>query len=1453
MNQVVWNPQNDLFSTGTAGGNITIGGTVDDDATRTLLELVANGTTTSGNLDVQGAIGGTTPLNGFAAFGGDLKLHADVRTTGPGTFGGAVAFNTATVTLVGNANPATPMTITIKTDASGGTADAGSFSSLGAINHQAGTGAVSLVIDTSAGTGHLGADISLGSIGASQALGGLSLIAGNANVSVADVTLTGAFSSSGATFGNSGAVTTGGNAVTINQTGLVTISAPIVAGAGVVGITGAGITTTAAGTLGGAAITLTGGSGNIVLGAAVTGTGLFTSGGAGFSNAALISADGITINQSGAVAINAGLSSAGFAVNVTGAGITSAAGGGFPEAAVTLNGGTSPVNLTGAVAATGALGITGAGITTHAGATLGGAAITLTGGTGNVTLGAAVTGTGLFTSGGAGFSNAALISADGITINQTGAVAINAGLSSAGFAVNVTGAGITSAAGGSIAGSAITLNGGTLPVNLTGAVTGTGALGITGAGITTNAGATLGGAAITLAAGTGNVTLGAAVTGTGLFTSGGAGFSNAALISADGITINQTGAVALNAGLGSAGFAVNVTGAGITSAAGGAITGSAITLNGGTSPVNLTGAVTGTGALGITGAGITTNAGAALAGTTINLTGGTGNIVLGDTVTGTGLFTSGGAAFSNAALISAHGITINQTGAVAVNAGLSSAGFAVSVTGAGITTGAGGSIAGAAITLAAGSGNVTLGDTVTGTGLLTASGVNFSNTAAVTTVGATVTMTGPVSILAAFAGGSGAVSITGAAFNNTAALSGNSIKLSESGAITLAGDVNANGGAGAITISTSSGGVTQTAGVVSGASLALSGTGTFALPMVNSVGTLAANVTGALTFTNGSNLVIGTAGSPAVNGITATAVTLNVTGTTTISQNVTASAGDITIASAVTIAAGSPTVSASGNLTTGALNIVSGTPSLSAGGDLVAGAVSVSAGTPVLSAVGDLTTGAITGAGNLTLKSGVPGVTNITSVISVGAIGTAPTPGNRFGNITFLSASVVQLGGDIFAGNVSFQDNIASGTRTDVPVVATIFGDTTAFPSHTLTIDANGTFTMEQNQKLSVDDSSGAASPIGNLTIKTNHQTLTVGDLSALGKIDLDTGDVNTHIVLVNRPPAHERLSSGSADPNPDLGMDIVAGFNGTGAISMRGTIEVVGGSSTHRIQFAAVNASQDIQSVAGVLNYLPGSNLEVIPVDISTSTPITEPKLLFGTTVLDLVAVGTSGQSPSSLQGSVIPRDVQTLQPDQGQEISGALRDALRELGIYARDLRPDEIIEYLIGRALYDDVPYKLDPLPTDTQVASNRLPYSPVLPTVDAYRELFFKPELDANGNEVMENGKPKMVSQDQAILTLFGQTWQQYRSDKQDAATPEGYRGYLEANEKNDPRFPQALSNLNQLRDLLGMIKGLGLTDTEFGVSRKVLLSKVRPANIREEDFLAVVNGPTTRTNGATAAR
>jgi filamentous hemagglutinin family protein len=840
----------------------------------------------------------------------------------------------------------------------------------------------------------------------------------------------------------------------------------------------------------------------------------------------------------------------------------------------------------------------------------------------------------------------------------------------------------------------------------------------------------------------------------------------------------------------------------------------------------------------------------------LTLTAGTGDVVLG-VATLTGPFFSSGRDFQGNGLISATGITLSHTGAVTLGDsigtdGLSTAGN-IDITGNLVSLSANASISGA---------NVALTDTVG------------------TTLAGQVTATG------------GFTSTGDAGFNlagGSIGTSGADVSIDHAGGlVTLGGNINAGGGA----IHIAGSGVTQSAGVLSGATLALEGTGTFDLGMANNIGTLAADVSGPLTFINAGSLVVGDAGSPAISGIATDggALTLTVnSGTLTIDSAIDAGAGAITLAgptitdasSGITggeiaiNAAGTATlggqITGGGNVTiTGAAisatgGITGATASLTSGGALTAGSITTTVGSILLSSpspidlsgtflsaggfnagavdlsghtaittagLPGITLGAITGSSNLVLTSHGGGA------IVVGAIGSS---GAHMGDVTFNASTTVQLNGDIFAKNIAFMDDIDGGTRA-VPSAATIFRD------GSLTISADGTFTMEQNQKLSVHDS---LLNIGDLSIITNGGDITLGDLAALGRILIDTGSVAGHIRVLARDSARVLLPSGSLTSEPDKGTDIVSSFGGNDPIHLRGTVEVVGGSKTRHVRFGAPLI--DLNAVPGQLNYLPGSTKFIVPVNTPDGSVANEANFLFGTQVLDLVAKGTSGQPPSSLQGALIPREVQLITLERGTALTGALRDALRELGIYARDVRTDEILEYLIGRALYDDVPYKLDPSPTDNQVASNRLPYLPVLPTVDAYRELFFKPEVDDNGQPVMENGKPKLAPQDQVILTAFGQSWLAYKREKQDDATPTGFRGYLEAHEKDDPKFAAALDNLNQLRDLLVMIKRLGLTDTEFDVSQRVLLAKVRPANIREEDFLAVINGPTTRTGGAAALR
>jgi hypothetical protein len=470
----------------------------------------------------------------------------------------------------------------------------------------------------------------------------------------------------------------------------------------------------------------------------------------------------------------------------------------------------------------------------------------------------------------------------------------------------------------------------------------------------------------------------------------------------------------------------------------------------------------------------------------------------------------------------------------------------------------------------------------------------------------------------------------------------------------------------------------------------------------------------------------------------------------------------------------------------------------------------------------------------------------------------------RLGNIHIVSAQDISLGGDIYAGTLFVEDAIP-GLSTFVPSLATMShkGD--------LLIDLNGSllpsngatlvqllpgagsdqlfpgtnFFMERGQKLSVF---GTGAESGNLVIRTNNHNMVVGDIAALGKLTLDAGSTNQTITILNRPASQVLLADGTTT-TLDHGTDIVAGFPGVGAVSIIGKVRVnqfVGATPSDRVQIAAFAGSSDLNPTFGKLEFDQNSTSIILTVNSTNTLSIADFQGP-GNTVLDVIARGI-GNNPSSSQGSVIPRDVQSFSPERSQAITGALLDQLRQIGIYARGLRTEEVVEFLVGRALYDDVPLKLNPTAEDNQVAANRLPYQPVFPTVAAYQRLFLKIVTDEKGNPVLdEKGQQKVEAQDGTIRNMLGQVWRAYSTapETDGKATPEGFRAWLETADKGDARYAQTLDYLNQLRDLLAQIKNLGLTNMEFEVSKTTILARVRPSNIRDTDFMAVITGPSTR--------
>ena len=165
--------------------------------------------------------------------------------------------------------------------------------------------------------------------------------------------------------------------------------------------------------------------------------------------------------------------------------------------------------------------------------------------------------------------------------------------------------------------------------------------------------------------------------------------------------------------------------------------------------------------------------------------------------------------------------------------------------------------------------------------------------------------------------------------------------------ITLNNNLTARGGAGtsagndaAVTLTTTSGGVNQTSGALNSGGLLLTGAGSFNISdNLNSVGTLAANVNGAVTYQDANTLNIGNVLGQ--NGIVSSGNTINVStvnGALSVGTGVNAGAGAVTLAAGssgndnfLTIAPG-VTVQGSGGVTLAADNMTIGlTASINAG------------------------------------------------------------------------------------------------------------------------------------------------------------------------------------------------------------------------------------------------------------------------------------------------------------------------------------------------------------------------------------------------------------------------------------------------------------------------------------------------------------------------------------------
>ncbi len=221
---------------------------------------------------------------------------------------------------------------------------------------------------------------------------------------------------------------------------------------------------------------------------------------------------------------------------------------------------------------------------------------------------------------------------------------------------------------------------------------------------------------------------------------------------------------------------------------------------------------------------------------------------------------------------------------------------------------------------------------------------------------------------------------------------------------------------------------------------------------------------------------------------------------------------------------------------------------------------------------------------------------------------------------------------------------------------------------------------------------------------------------------------------------------------------------------------------------------------------------------------------------VLDLISTGPTNANVAEALAGALPRE--TRDGDIAQDgVTEAQARALEELGILPRDLSTDQLIEFLVGRAIYDDFPRSTGLGATESRVTMNRLSRRRVREALQTYDLVFRQDARNADGAPfVDESGRVVRVSRVDTIRDTFGASVDRFM-DGRARFDPAAYRRELASAQGQRA----ALDLVEEMALLFDSIDGLGLSRAEAQAARDHLLQSVRPANISVDDFNDAILG------------
>jgi len=597
----------------------------------------------------------------------------------------------------------------------------------------------------------------------------------------------------------------------------------------------------------------------------------------------------------------------------------------------------------------------------------------------------------------------------------------------------------------------------------------------------------------------------------------------------------------------------------------------------------------------------------------------------------------------------------------------------------------------------------------------------------------------------------------------------------------------------------------------------------------NDAVTLAANViaasTGAGNVTFGStvngafNLTVNTTGVTTFGGaVSVASLTTDAGGSTNLGAAVTTSAAQ-TYNDAVVLT-GNVTATSNGS---GAITFAN---SINGAFDLVLN----TGGVTTLNAVGQGTAlrSLTTGAGGSTIAKGSITVTDHISILEAALVENAITFSGQtiffggtldsnagFADLTLNASGTasfnvipIRFGGDI--GMNAALGSLTIGALSSNPGFATIvfsdqFAQTGGMEYSIAGITANRIFTVKTNGGNINFGALHRTLAFGTLNLDAGAGTATFGDLTALGDINVTAGQIQIRL------REGGQLFSNSGSAGSDIGTDLVAFGNinfstaatfigsGSGATYTTGSGNT--GTNLTGVTFRAFDGvlSADLFKNVGVR-----SGTELLAVDVKSDGP----------TDTDL----------STLLAGAIPRLTGEGNLAPNARISDQLKKDLKDIiPIPLVDIDIDELVEYLLGRALYNDMPESsnasLDRT-SDYRITSSRLSGEFAQEVVDSWRMLMRG--KDESGNYT--------INREEEIKDILGHAWQTYIDDLKEEERPnanaEDFLLYLEK-----PNLESAREIVEQAREFFAKLDQMGLTPFEAAAAKKFsVLGRIKPAEM-----------------------